>query len=43
MGLGQQRRKWPAKTPPEAASELVQDGNAAPQRRRGRAHSGDAA
>jgi len=44
MGLGQQRRKWPAKVAPEAAAEPVQENSAAaPRRRSGRARSGDAA
>ncbi|GJE70165.1 MucR family transcriptional regulator [Methylorubrum podarium] len=43
MGLGQQRRKWPAKVAPEAAPESAQDSSASAPRRRGRAKSGDAA
>lgn len=42
MGLGQQRRKWPAKTEAETVSESTPESNASTPRRRGRARSADA-
>ncbi|KQQ23813.1 MucR family transcriptional regulator [Methylobacterium sp. Leaf123] len=42
MGLGQQRRKWPAKTTTDAASEPAAETNASAPRRRGRARTADA-
>ncbi len=43
MGLGQQRRKWPAKAAPEVASEPAEDVVASAPRRRGRTRAEDAA
>ncbi len=43
MGLGQQRRKWPAKAPADAPPEPAQENNPVAPRRRGRARAGDAA
>ncbi len=44
MGLGQQRRKWPAKTPVQPAPETEHEDEAAqPARRRGRARSQESA
>ena len=43
MGLGQQRRKWPAKVAPDAVPDAAQENAPSAPRRRGRARSGDAA